>query len=127
MGKTFEKQKKAIEDQGEKQIKAIQNQGQVDSPLILKEKGLFYKLANEELNKITELDNKVYTGDLIYGYKGKTHEEKRKEFFSAIGLIDKIRDGPKTYLIQKLIRQNLNQSLVKKKKDNDTVESKKHK
>ena len=29
LGKTFEKQIKTIEDQGEKQIKAIQNQGQV--------------------------------------------------------------------------------------------------
>ena len=29
LGKAFEKQAKAIEDQGQKQIKAIQNQGQV--------------------------------------------------------------------------------------------------
>ena len=49
MGKTFEKQIKTIEDQGEKQMKAIQDQGQVkaikkytydgkDTPLISKQK-----------------------------------------------------------------------------------------
>ena len=49
MGKAFEKQIKAIEDQGEKQIKSIQDQGRVktikkhdyddeDSPLISKQK-----------------------------------------------------------------------------------------
>ena len=49
LGKTFKKQIKTIEDQGEKQIKAFQNQGKVktikkyayddeDSPLILKQK-----------------------------------------------------------------------------------------
>ena len=47
-----------------KQIKAIQNQGQVDSPLILEEKEIFNKLANEKLNEIIELDNKVDTGNL---------------------------------------------------------------
>ena len=61
MGKAFQKQIKTIEDQ-------IQNQGQVDSPLILKEKEIFNKLANEKLNEITELDNKVHTGNLIYRY-----------------------------------------------------------
>ena len=49
LGKTFEKQIKTIEDQGEKQMKAIQDQGQVkaikkytydgkDTPLISKQK-----------------------------------------------------------------------------------------
>ena len=49
MGKTFEKQVKTTEDQGEKQIKAIQDQGQVktikkynydaeDAPFISKQK-----------------------------------------------------------------------------------------
>ena len=58
LGKSFEKQIKAIEVQGEKQIKAIQNQGQVktlrkntyddeNSPPISKQKGKFNKLVEE--------------------------------------------------------------------------------
>ena len=56
--KAFEKQVKAIEDQGEKQIKAIQDQGQVktikkytyddkDTPLISKQKEIFNELTND--------------------------------------------------------------------------------
>ena len=70
LGKTFEKQIKTIEDQGEKQIKAIQNQGQVktikkctnddeDIPLISNQKQLFNKLVDERLDEIAELDKKV--------------------------------------------------------------------
>ena len=61
LGKSFEKQIKTIEDQGEKQIKAIQNQGPIktikkyafhdeDSPLISKQKETFNELAGERLN-----------------------------------------------------------------------------
>ena len=68
--KAFEKQIKAIEDQGEKQIKAIQNQGQFkkikkytyddeDSPLISKKNKIFNELAYKKLNEITELDKKI--------------------------------------------------------------------
>ena len=76
LGKPFEKQIKTIEDQGEKEIKAIQNQKHVktikkydyyheDSPLISKQKEIFNRLADERLNKITELDEKVNRDNLI--------------------------------------------------------------
>ena len=79
LGKAFEKQIKTIEDQGEKQIKAIQDQGQVktikkyaydaeDTPLISKQKEIFNELADERLEKITDLDKKVNSDDLIYKY-----------------------------------------------------------
>ena len=69
LGNPFQKQTKAIEDQGEKQIKAIQIQGQVktikkytdddeDSPLISKQKEILNKLVNERLDEITKLDEK---------------------------------------------------------------------
>ena len=69
LGKAFEKQIKAIEDQGEKQIKAIQNQGEIktikkyahsdkDSPLISKQKKKFNKLVDERLEEVTKLDKK---------------------------------------------------------------------
>ena len=81
MRKAFEKQIKTIEDRGEKQIKTIQDQGQVktiekygydaeDTPFISKQKEMFNKFEDERLEKITDLDKKVNSDDLIYRYKG---------------------------------------------------------
>ena len=70
LGKSFEKQIKTIENQGEKQIKETQNQGLIkaikkytyddeDSPFISKQKEIFNEIADKRLNEITELDKKV--------------------------------------------------------------------
>ena len=48
-----------------KKKKAILNQRQADSPLILKEKEIISELAGEKLDEITELNDKVNTGNLI--------------------------------------------------------------
>ena len=80
LGKAFEKQTKTIEDQGEKQIKSIWDQGDLktikkydydaeDTPLISKQKEIFNKLVDERLEKITDIDKKVNSDDLIYRYK----------------------------------------------------------
>ena len=69
LGKAFEKQIKAIEDQGKKQIKAIQDQRQIkkikkydsdaeDTPFVSKQKEIFNKLVDERSEKITDLDKK---------------------------------------------------------------------
>ena len=69
LGKAFEKQIKAIEDQGQKQIKAIQDQGQVktikkyaydseDTPFISRQKEIFNELVDERCGKVTDLDKK---------------------------------------------------------------------
>ena len=69
LGKAFKKQTKTIADQREKQIKAIQDQRQIktikkdtysieDGPWISKQKDIFNKLADERLEKITELYKK---------------------------------------------------------------------
>ena len=74
LGKAFEKQIKTIEDQGEKQIKAIQDQEQVktikkynydaeNTPLISKQKEI--ELIDERREKITDLDKKVDSDNLI--------------------------------------------------------------
>ena len=67
LGKAFEKQTKTIEDQGEKQIKAIQNKAIKrytydieDTPLISKHEEIFNKLADEKIEKITNLDKKSW-------------------------------------------------------------------
>ena len=76
MGKAFEKQIKTIEDQWEKQIKAIQDKGQVkaidkyaydadDTPFISKQKEIFNEIVDERSGKITDLDEKVNSDDLI--------------------------------------------------------------
>ena len=67
LGKTFEKQTKTIEDQGEKQIKAIQdNRKQLISDddyknklLISKEREIFKDIYNKRLDKLEELNNKI--------------------------------------------------------------------
>ena len=69
LGKAFEKQIKAIEEQGKKQIKAIQDQRQIkkikkydpdaeDTPFVSKQKEIFNKLVDERSEKITDLDKK---------------------------------------------------------------------
>ena len=83
LGKTFEKQIKTIEYQGEKQIKAIQDQGQLktikkddnddeDTSFISKQKEIFNELVDERLERINDLDKKVNSDDLIYRYKSNT-------------------------------------------------------
>ena len=102
LSKAFEKQIKTIKDQGEKQIKAIQDQGQLktikkydydvkDTPFISKQKEIFNELVDERLEKITDLDKKVNSNDLIYRYKGNTPDLSFDEFDNAFDIIDKIR------------------------------------
>ena len=104
LGKTFEKQMKTIEDQGEKQIKAIQDQGQLkttkkydydaeDTPFISKQKEIFNKLVGERRGKITDLDKEVNSDDLKYRYKGNTANTKFDEFDNALNIINKIQNG----------------------------------
>ena len=104
LGKAFGKQIKTIEDQGEKQIKVIQDQGQVktikkydydaeDTPFISKQKEIFNELVDERLEKITDLDKKVNSDDLIYRYKGNTADVKFDEFDNALNIINKIQNG----------------------------------
>ena len=102
--KAFEKQIKTIEDQGEKQIKAIQNQGQLKAiksyaydaeymPFISKQKEIFNEFVDERHEKITDLDNKVNSDNLIYRYKGYTVNVKFGEFDNALNIINKIQNG----------------------------------
>ena len=104
MGKAFEKQTKTIEDQGEREIKAIQNQGEIktikkytydneDTPLISKQKEIFNELVDKRLEKITDLDKKVNSDDLIYRYESNSPDLNFDEFDNALPLIDKTRDG----------------------------------
>ena len=64
-----------------------------NTPFISKQKGIFNELVDERLGKITNLDKRVNSGDLIYRYKGNTADSKFDEFDNGLGIINKIRDG----------------------------------
>ena len=49
----------------------------------------------ERLEKITDLDKKVKSDDLIYRYEGRPADKKFDEFDNALGIIKKIQDGKK--------------------------------
>ena len=74
LGKAFEKQTKTIEDQGEKQIKAIQDNKKPlisdndykNKLLLLKKREIFKDIYNKRIDKIEELNNKIYYDNLKY-------------------------------------------------------------
>ena len=103
LGKAFEKQTKAIEDQGEKQIKAIQDKRPIksiekftcdinDCPMVLKEKEIYNKLTEENFEKINSLDKKV-TDKLLFKCKSKTADQDFSKLDNAFDLIDKTING----------------------------------
>ena len=135
LGKAFEKQIKSIEDQGEKQIKATQDKGKVktikkysydddDTPFISKQKEIFNGLVDERLKKITDLDQRVNSNDLIYRYKGNTADAKFDEFDNALSIINKIRDGKKDLSDVKYNQEKFKSSLGEIKKGNKSKEQK---
>ena len=104
LGKAFEKKTKTIEDLGEKQIKAIQNKGfnksiekakfDADYDLaILRQKEIYKELSEEKKTEIKNLDRSVDRDKLIYKYEGNTSDVDFSEYYGAIDLINKIKDG----------------------------------
>ena len=78
MGKAFENQIAAIEDQGQKQVDALKvlepkaiEYGPNNKPVITQE---FYdKILEERMDEILEMRNKIDFDKLIYNFKGPTH------------------------------------------------------
>ena len=64
-----------------------------DTSFISKQKEIFNKLVRERLEKITDLNEKVNSDDLIYRYKGKTADAKFDEFDNAINIASKVQDS----------------------------------
>ena len=88
LGKAFDKQIKTLEDQGEKQVDALntlKSDNKItiekytcdpkDTPFIFKQKEIFNKLVDERIEKITDLDEKVNSDNLVYRYKGNTADK----------------------------------------------------
>ena len=71
------------------------------------------------LKKITDLDKKVNSNDLIYRYKGNTPDLCFDEFDNVLALIDKIRDGKISLTDVKNNQEKFKSSLGEIKKRND--------
>ena len=54
---------------------------------------MFNELVDERREKITDLDKKVNSDDLIYRYKGNTGDAKFDKFDNALQIINKIQNG----------------------------------
>ena len=56
--------------------------------MISKQKEIFNKLVDERLAKITDLDKKVNSDDLIYRYIGNIADVNFDKFDNVLGIID---------------------------------------
>ena len=104
LGKAFEEQIKAIKEQGEKQVKAIQDKefnksmkkleyGSDDDPMLLKQKEIYSELTEEKKDEIEKLDKTVNRIELLYKYRSNTSDVDFSEYYGAIDLINKIKNG----------------------------------
>ena len=74
--------------------------------------------------KITDLDKRINSNDLIYRYKGRTGDEKFDEFDNALDIINNIRDGKTDLADVKNNQQKFNSFLGKIVKGNKSKEQK---
>ena len=65
------------------------------------------------MKKITDLEKKVDSDDLIYRYKGNTSDVKFDKFDNALNIINKIQNGEINVVDVKIIKRNLNLILEK--------------
>ena len=100
LGKTIEKQRKTIEDQGKKQVKAIQDNKQLvninkddykDKLLLSKEREIFKYIFNKRLNKIEEMSNEIDYDDLDYVILSKEYNFSIEK--DPISLLNAIKKG----------------------------------
>ena len=105
LGNAFEKQTKAIEDQGEKQIDTITNRKD-------NYKEIFEKLSKERFDEIKELTNEVNHDDLMYYFKGNTATKRFSDFNNGIELSKRIESGEmkleEAKILQNVFKSNLN-------------------
>ena len=59
--------------------------------MISKQKEILNELVDERLEKITDLNKKVNSDDLIYRYKGNTVDVKFNKFDNVLNIINKIQ------------------------------------
>ena len=137
LGKSFEKQIKTIEDQGEKQIKAIQSNKQQsisdndykDKLLISREIDVFKNIYNKRLDKIEELNNKIDYNNLKYvveksGVKKNSVEYDFKKIKDPITFLNNIKEGKISIQEAKDKQKNYYNYLNKVRKGNKSANRK---
>ena len=100
LGKTLEKQRKIIEDQGKKQVKAIQDNKQIvndddykDKLLLSREREIFKDVYNKRLDKIEELNNKIDYNNLNYVVVGTGDKYSFDDLDDPLTLLNNIKKG----------------------------------
>ena len=73
MGKALDKQIKTIKDQGEKQVDAIKSYKKITIDYVLPKSAFSNEKANDEINKIKELEKNVDREKLVYETKTDTY------------------------------------------------------
>ena len=90
-------------------------------------KKIFNYLVDERLQKITDLDKRVNSDDLIYRYEGNNPDLNFDEFDTALALIDKILDGKISLTDVKNNQEKFKSYLGEIKKGNNKRKSKEQK
>ena len=73
MGKALDKQIKTIKEQGEKQVDAIKSYKKVTIDYVIPKSAFSNEKANDEINKIKELEKNVDREKLVYETKTDTY------------------------------------------------------
>ena len=112
LGKTFEKQIKAIEDRGQEQIEALKRKAMNDksknNPPISKE--LFNKILEERMNEILKMSREINYNNLVYNFKDSCISPiSFAKFGGPLYTYDQLKKGDKT-LQQVEEQKKLNQN-----------------
>ena len=86
-----------------------------------------YLKIDERREKITDLDKKVNSHDLIYRYKGNTADVKFDDFNNGLDIINKTQNGEISLVDVKNNQQKFKSYLVEIKKGNKEHRSKEQK
>ena len=138
LGKCFEKQTKAIKDQGEKQIKAIQdNKEQLaninndddyyykNKLLLSKEREIFKNIYNRRLDKIEELSKKIDYNNLKYTIISSGEEFEFDKSEDPVLFLNDIKKGKISLEEAKNLQQDYRDYLKKIQKGSKNAEPKK--
>ena len=108
MGKAFEKQIKAIEDQGETQIdtlkdlkpkeqtKAITYKSDDDNAKTSTSKEIYDEILEERIDERLKMSKEISHGDLVYYFKGPTPSINFVKYGSPMYIHGHMKNGEKT-------------------------------
>ena len=101
LGKAFEKQIKAIEDQGKKQVDALKvlepkasESGPNNKPVITKE--IYDKIFEERMDEILKMREKIDFSNLTYNFKGQSASINFGKFEGPVYIYGHMKNGNTT-------------------------------